>query len=262
VLGDEAEGSEPRKGMLLRIIMPNESDMPDGIAGDICDDADDDGNSERVVRGAVESAWLRVLPERDDDDLSRILVRDGSTAAETREDCNDGSVIVVRHERRWDTRVDDRVDERDACELQSGKSDDTSECVVWTDIDVRIPGDVLRRACVGSVDDDVHVRGQQRVRTVHEDIDVLVAVGDKGAGGDIGDAVERAVRKVAGRADNGSVLHVHAVRTSGTGWNTDEHNGDGDVSICGRRSEPGEQDQCAGLHDHKCEPAGCALQLW
>src|SRR5215831_14620503 len=159
-----------------RVRATGEPDMPDGIAGDICDDADDDGNSERAVRGAVESAWLRVLPERDDDDLSRILVRDGSTVAETREDCNDGSVIVVRHERRCDTRVDDRVDKRDAGELQSGKSDDTSECVVWTDIDVRIPGDVLRRACVGSVDDDVHYRRQQPVRIVRADIDVLVAV--------------------------------------------------------------------------------------
>jgi hypothetical protein len=43
-------------------------------ARNVCDDADDDGSSERVVRGAVESAGMRVLPERDDDDLSRIHV--------------------------------------------------------------------------------------------------------------------------------------------------------------------------------------------
>ena len=48
--------------------------MPDGIAGNLCNDADDDRGSERVVRGAVEPAGMRVLPERDDDDLSRIHI--------------------------------------------------------------------------------------------------------------------------------------------------------------------------------------------
>ena len=48
--------------------------VPDGIAGNVCDDADDNRSSERVVRGAVEPAGMRVLPERDDDDLSGIHV--------------------------------------------------------------------------------------------------------------------------------------------------------------------------------------------
>ena len=98
--------------MLLRSRMraASEPDMPDDIAWDVRDDTDDDRSSERVVRGAVESAWMRVLPERDDDDLSRIHVRDRYTVAATREDGDDGSDIGVRHERRRDTGSDDRVD--------------------------------------------------------------------------------------------------------------------------------------------------------
>ena len=88
--------------------------MPDGSAWDVCDDADDNGSSERVVRGAVESAGVRVLPERDDDDLSRIHVRDRDTVAATREDSIDGSGAGMRHERRRSSGSDDRVDERDA----------------------------------------------------------------------------------------------------------------------------------------------------
>ena len=87
-----------------------EPDMPDGSARDVCDDADDDGFGKCVVRGAVESGWMRVLPERDDDDLSRIHVRDRDTVAAGREDGEYGSGIGMRHERRRDTGSDDRVD--------------------------------------------------------------------------------------------------------------------------------------------------------
>src|SRR5262249_47199203 len=185
----KAEGSEPGESMLLRSRMraAGEPAMPDGSAGDVCDDADDNWSSERVVRGAVELAGMRVLPERDDDDLSRIHVRDRYTVAATREDSIDGSNVGMRHERRRDSRGDDRVDERDTGELQSGESDDTGECVVRADIDVSIPGDVLRRAVDDNHHDDVLSGRQQSVLPEHggghEGKDATVCVGGGRAGG-------------------------------------------------------------------------------
>src|SRR5262249_18660447 len=161
----KAEGSEPGESMLLRSRMraAGEPAMHECAARDICDDADDNGSSERVVRGAVELAGMRVLPERDDDDLSRIHVRDRYTVAAAREDSIDGSDVGMRHERRRDSRGDDRVDERDTGELQSGESDDTGECVVRADVDVSIPGDVLRRAVAGNNHHDLIGRGEKPV---------------------------------------------------------------------------------------------------
>src|SRR5215510_12463644 len=150
----KAEGSEPRESMLLRSRM-----RAAGEPAMYERSADDNWSSERVVRGAVEPAGMRVLPERDDDDLSRIHVRDRYTVAATREDSIDGSDVGMRHERRRDSRGDDRVDERDTGELQSGESDDTGECVVRADIDVSIPGDVLWRAVDDNHHDDVLGRG-------------------------------------------------------------------------------------------------------
>src|SRR5215470_17067278 len=119
--------------MLLRSRMraAGEPAMPDGSAGDVCDDADDDWISERVVRSAVESAGMRVLPERGDDSLFRIHVGDRYTVAAQREDGDDGSCTGVRYKRRRDTGSGNRVDASDAGELQPGKSDDTGECDVW-----------------------------------------------------------------------------------------------------------------------------------
>src|SRR5215471_16938619 len=124
--------------MLLRsrVRAASESAMPDSSTRDVRDDTDDDGSSECVVRGAVESGWMWILPERDDDDLSRVHVGDGSTVAEARKDGEHGSDVGVRHERRRDSRIGYCVDGSDAGELQPGESDDTSECVVWDDIDV------------------------------------------------------------------------------------------------------------------------------
>ena len=66
-----------------------EPDVPDG-GDDVCGDADDDGVSERVVRGAVESGWVRILPERSNADLSGLEVRGGNPAAETGQDGDHG----------------------------------------------------------------------------------------------------------------------------------------------------------------------------
>src|SRR4030095_9105372 len=117
-----------------------------------------------------------------------------------------------------------------------GKSDDTSECIVWSDIDVRIPGELLRGTVDDHDHDDVLDWRQQRVWSVHEDIDVLAVPGDEGTGGDLGDAVERELRNSARRADNWSVLHVHA----GGARNGSDDKRNGDVGVCGRRIEPGE----------------------
>ena len=82
-----------------------EPDVLDG-GDDVCGDADDDGVSELVVRGAVEPGWLRILPERSNDDLSGIPDRDGNTAAETGQDGDDGGDAGVRHERRRRAGID------------------------------------------------------------------------------------------------------------------------------------------------------------
>ena len=53
-----------------------ECDLLDSSALAVCDNTDDTGNgvSERAMRGAVEPSRMRVLPEREYDDLSRIPV--------------------------------------------------------------------------------------------------------------------------------------------------------------------------------------------
>src|SRR5258705_10071028 len=89
-----------------------------GSAGDGCDHADDDGSSKRVVRGAVESGWMRVLAERDDDHLPGIPNGDGDPATTTGQDGNNRGDADVRHERRRDAGSGDCADERDAGELQ------------------------------------------------------------------------------------------------------------------------------------------------
>ena len=67
-----------------------EPDMPDRGTGNVCSDADDDWHSERAVRSAVEPGGLRILPERSNDDLSGIHVRDRNPAAESRKDGEHG----------------------------------------------------------------------------------------------------------------------------------------------------------------------------
>ena len=68
-----------------------EPDLPDGGTGNVCDDADDEWSSERAVRSAVEPGGLRILPERSNEYLSGIHVRDRYPATETREDGDHGS---------------------------------------------------------------------------------------------------------------------------------------------------------------------------
>ena len=148
--------------MLLRSRMraAGECDLRERGALAVCDNTDDNRASECAMRGAVESCRMRVLPERDDDDLSRIPVRDRDTVAAAREDGEYGSDAGVRHERRRDTGVGSSVDERNAGKLQPCKSDDSDKCNVWSDVDIRIPGSVLWRTSKSNGDDDVHGRSQ------------------------------------------------------------------------------------------------------
>jgi hypothetical protein len=47
-------------------------DLSSGEYPGVCDNTVDDRVGECVVRGAVESGWMRILPERSDDHLSGI----------------------------------------------------------------------------------------------------------------------------------------------------------------------------------------------
>src|SRR6266567_6589805 len=181
-----------------------------GSAGDGCDDADDDGSSKRVVRGEPESGWMRVFPERDYDHLPGIPNGDGDPATTAGQDGNDGGDAGLRHERGRDAGSGDCADERDPGELRPPAGDDPGKCELWTKLDDGLPGRLLRRRGDDRRDDDLHGRGQQRVRSVHTNDDMFVEPWNESAGRDIGDAVERAVRDLARRADHGSVFPVHA----------------------------------------------------
>src|SRR5258705_10731305 len=196
---------------------------------------------------------MRVLAERDDDHLPGIPVRDWDTATTTGQDGDDGGDADVRHERRRDAGSGDSADQRDAGELQPDPGDDPGG---GESAGNGIPGGVLWRRVDDTGDDDVLGRRQQRVWTVTANDDVHVEFRDESTGGDLGDAVKRAVRDPGRCADHGSVLHVHA---SGAWYGPDHW--DGDVSVCVRTNEPGEQGKCAGLHGSEREPNRCALRL-
>src|SRR6185295_4519572 len=112
--------------------------MYDGKCADVCDDAWDDRASQRAVRGAIEPGRMRILPERDHDDMSRIPRGDRDTDPESRKDSDDGSDLVVRHERRRDSGDDRGIGERDASKLQPGESDHTCVSIVPANVIVRI----------------------------------------------------------------------------------------------------------------------------
>src|ERR1700675_3632583 len=100
------------------------------------------GHSGRAVRGAVESGWMWILPERSNDHLPGVPDGDRDTATTARKDGDDGSDAVVRHERRRDSGSGDSADERDAGQLQPDKGDDPCAGEPARD---RIPGCVLWR---------------------------------------------------------------------------------------------------------------------
>jgi hypothetical protein len=79
----KAEGSEPREGMLLRsrMLSAGEPLLSGGSTWYVRDDTVDLRDCKCVVRSAVKFSWMRILPERDDDDLSGVRVSDGNTVA-------------------------------------------------------------------------------------------------------------------------------------------------------------------------------------
>ena len=57
------------------------------------------------------------FPNEDDDDMSGLPRGDGHTDPEARQDRDDGSDVVVRHERRRNSGDDGGVGERDTSKL-------------------------------------------------------------------------------------------------------------------------------------------------
>ena len=221
-----------------RLRAASESIVSGGGARSVCDHADDDGVGKRAVRGATEPGRVRVLPERDDGNLSGLHDGDRSTAAEERKDGDNGSDTSVRHGRKRRGGRDDSVGKRDTGKLQPGEDD-----VGTAGEQARnsVPGCVLRRECGNHDNDDVHGRGQQCVRTVHEDDDVQCGVGDESAGGVQRNAVRRELRDTAGSVDLGSVLLLHAGEP---GRDAEPDRGNGD-----ERDLPGSSEQREPDHD-------------
>lgn len=215
-----------------------ESVVPGGGARSVCEHTDDDRVGKRAVRGATEPGRVRVLPERDDGNLSGVHDRDGSAAAEERKDGDNGSDTSVRHGRKRRGGRDDSVGKRDTGKLQPGEDDVGTAGEQARD---SVPGCVLRRECDSHYYDDVHGRRQQCVRAVHEDLDVQCGVGDESAGGIQRNAVRRELRDTAGSVDLGSVLLLHAGEP---GRDAEPDRRDGD-----ERDLPGSSEQREPDHD-------------
>src|SRR5438552_67331 len=139
-----------------KLRVPGESVLRCNRAGDVCDDPDYDRAGECAVRGAVEHSRVRVLPERSNDRMPGLCGRHRNTAAETRQDGDNGGVAVVRHERRRDTGCDDRAWKRNASELQPDNGSGEHVGVVWYDKFERGRGSMLGRTGSDKGDDDVH----------------------------------------------------------------------------------------------------------
>src|SRR5262249_184927 len=119
-----------------------------------------------------------------------------------------------------------------------------------------IPVGVLWWISEPDVDDNVHGRGQQYLRSIHKDIELRDRPRCESAGGDIGDAVAWELWRSSGLADQRGVLLIAVVWTGGG------RVAEREKRVCTRSREPEQRETGDELCDIESEPDRCVVQLW